>query len=623
MVTASSRNLALALTAAVALGLRLWYGCPGLFFERFHDERFTMANVAAVLESRRIAPANGYYPTLSYLPHTLVLAGIDAGERLVGTRWLALDPKRLGTPRVLLVCRVLQALLGAATALLAFAVGRRLFTERAGVLAAVAVAGMPWHIHISGVFKPDVVVSFTVLLAYLLALRLLERPTPARSALAGLGVALAASSKMTGALVAIPVGIAMVAILTRERRGLVLVGTAAMAAITSYLALNPDPRLYLFYLEVLRNEYGRKAGYLGSTPLDTLRQSLLLPLELFGRNHLLGLASLGGFAALALGCLRRSVPPRRRLGWAMLVVFPPLFALFYVLTTPLYKPNNFAPLFALCGLTLGYVLDRIGLLVARAGWAARAIVGGVMVALLLYPGWLYTRGSVMPTTLDAMNRVLDTLLQPPGGRTVLAEASLQQDSGYELRTRLGGGEIATRFLASLHAADPALLAAGDAEVFPRARLDGPDAAFYRDRIARADPQKVVRIVPGLFGAWGPPLVAIASPREVVPPVLMFPLRGGSHDRTWRYFGVLPESERHGLVLSLALWLPMRPLAAAPRATITVAGVPVVAVEAGQIGAGWLWVTERQEAPEGPISVVVETDVALSGLVAGAGYLWRK
>ena len=59
--------LALAVLCLASLALRLWYASAWPGPNRFHDERFTFANVRALLASGRVEPANGYYPVLAYL----------------------------------------------------------------------------------------------------------------------------------------------------------------------------------------------------------------------------------------------------------------------------------------------------------------------------------------------------------------------------------------------------------------------------------------------------------------------------------------------------------------------------------------------------------------------------
>ncbi|MEM8998583.1 MAG: hypothetical protein AAGF23_27615, partial [Acidobacteriota bacterium] len=48
---------------------------------RFYDERFAFQNVHSVLQRGALEPANGYYPTLSYLPQTLALGAVEAFGR--------------------------------------------------------------------------------------------------------------------------------------------------------------------------------------------------------------------------------------------------------------------------------------------------------------------------------------------------------------------------------------------------------------------------------------------------------------------------------------------------------------------------------------------------------------
>ena len=81
--------LLLALLVGWAVAVRTWEASVGLHAGETFDERFTLVNVAAVVTGHGLRPQQAYYPSLSYLPPSLVLLAADAVHRITG--WRALD----------------------------------------------------------------------------------------------------------------------------------------------------------------------------------------------------------------------------------------------------------------------------------------------------------------------------------------------------------------------------------------------------------------------------------------------------------------------------------------------------------------------------------------------------
>ena len=68
-------------------------------------------------------------------------------------------------------------LVGCATILVLFAIGRRLYSDGVGLLAALLLALAPFHVTQSQILKPPAATTLWAALAFLLALRLAARPS--------------------------------------------------------------------------------------------------------------------------------------------------------------------------------------------------------------------------------------------------------------------------------------------------------------------------------------------------------------------------------------------------------------------------------------------------------------
>ena len=76
--------IGLAVLLVWSLGLRVWFASHDLTDNRYWDERFGLDNVQALVEEGQIRPANGFHPTLSYLPVAAVVAGSHLLYRATG-----------------------------------------------------------------------------------------------------------------------------------------------------------------------------------------------------------------------------------------------------------------------------------------------------------------------------------------------------------------------------------------------------------------------------------------------------------------------------------------------------------------------------------------------------------
>ena len=628
-----------------ALGLLLlgfvvwaaWFAHYAPGHGRFYDERFAFQNVHAVMERGTLSPANGYYPTLSYLPQTLIIAGLD---RLLTApddgRWAyvgevppahALPPRAgaafsAGAYRVARAIQVIWGLL----ALVALArLGRRCFDQATGLLAAIMLATSPWFIVSAGKFKPDVALLATALLALLASSHAVARPLRWRPyLLAGVAIAAAMSCKPTGGLVAVPLALVTLVQVLRDRdpRRLLALTAAGSISLALYLVANPHVGMTLHFMERLSKEYADKALAYGGTRLGVAARSLELVVDRTGFGPLLGTFALAGWAALLVGLVvasrnRRRVASRRpdqdaedaaRAGRWLVVLFPPLYLVAYAAKTPHFKANNVLPILpplALIGAwaalaTWRWLADRVARHLRRGDpggrWrqGAAVLLGTVIAGMLVHGAWTFAYESTVPTTHDHARlwltrnsgRVPVHLLAPPPPEERYAWEGRHHGAGRELaRFPLAARDL----VASPAAVDGVLsnVASPAAAVDETAR---PTAATPADP-TRADAPITLRqtFAPRLGEARGPRLTLVAAPwRHKSKPYAATVVRAeGGLTIAW------PQEAPPGWY-SLELWLPPQAAEVFPaQAEIDGRSVPMAWLRrAHGAGGGVLFTTPR-------------------------------
>ncbi len=615
-VTGRRRTLValVALVAIVGFGLRAWYGSWGLDKSRFYDERFSFDNVRAVLTEGSLEPANGYYPALSYLPQTALLA---LAENVFGVPVLV-DGYRF-TPAAYLVCRLVQALYGALSLVLVFLVGRRLFSSAAGGIAAILLAFSPFHIHASAYFKPDAPLVAAILAAFYWSLDAVERPSPGRYALAGVGVALALSAKLTGGLIAIPLVVGTLVAGWRDLRRLALLALAGGASLALFLAANPYWRWYLHWLGVLQREYARKAGGAEASHWAVPGKAVGFLLSPGVHGAVVGLLGVAGIAVLAWVVLRAGRSARSvgaaRAPYAMLLAFVVVHVAAYAVVTPHFKGNNFLPIVPFTALLAGWLLaEAPRLLAARLGWPgprSAAAAGGVVAVLFAAPlGASYVYDSLVPTTWDAAREFLTARIAGPGEPAepgplpvVYRERWQASRVPWEGERLAGHANAVVVEVERLAGAGAPALDRADGEVFLARSLDGADGAFYRGRLEAAARRSTRRFEPRLFRLRGPGLVAIAHPWPPADEETALELAPrGDGESGWS--APLPAASA-GATVSLALWVPFAKLERSPgTVSIELDGTALEPRWVGRRGNGHLFATERLPLPGGALEAAL-------------------
>jgi 4-amino-4-deoxy-L-arabinose transferase-like glycosyltransferase len=201
------RAAVLLLIFALALGVRLaWisYANPSPSDGRFGDEVFYDHAAQALAEGKGYV---GFFnqQTANWPPgYPLILAGV---YKVVGHRVIA--------------AKALNAVAGAATCLLVYVVGARVFSRRAGLIAALMMAFFPGQIYFSSLVLTESVFPAMLMLLVLLSLMWIverERPSAARLFVLGVLFGAAALTRNEAAVLIVPALILLKLVLPSWRR---------------------------------------------------------------------------------------------------------------------------------------------------------------------------------------------------------------------------------------------------------------------------------------------------------------------------------------------------------------------------------------------------------------------
>ncbi|MEE8525160.1 MAG: glycosyltransferase family 39 protein [Thermoanaerobaculia bacterium] len=544
-------GIAVAVLLVLSFALRLWFAGVKLDAGRFYDERFSFRNVSAMLVQGHLKPNNAYYPSLSYLPHTAVLAASEGLYRVTGWQRLTIfdDRKPFGfSATAYFLGRTVSVVLGTLSLWLVFVLGRRLFSTPAGLLAAALLAAAWGHVQASAVFKPDILVVVLALVTFVWSLDAAEQPSLRRFLVAGVGVGLAASAKYNGAGVAVVVVAAALASGWRDRRRWAWLMLAGCASAVAFVALNPYLPLVFEYLGRQQNLYEGYAVDTGGTHWGMPREQVAFLI----RHH--GPAIFGLAVAGCLGLTARIVKGERtpeRLRAVLILSFVLGYSAFYAALTPLFRGQNYLPVTAFTSLAAAWAM------VTAWRWAAErwsplrspstAWTAGVTVAVLaLSCSVSAVYREVVPSTAELAGRLLQRRLQPVYLRQLVFERSEEPVQPFRKGYRMPAVGVDR-----LRDLDERRLDLADGEVFPASRLEGAGSELYLRRLASGTGE-TLRVMPGFLSGYGP---------ELVVRLRGWPLRGEPLPLLFEradddlFTADLPASIKPGEVFSISLWLP--------------------------------------------------------------------
>lgn len=551
--------LGLVLTAAVAL--RVLYLAYQPSSGRFVDERYSFDNVRGVLLDRSLRPVRYYYPSpLVNLPPAAAVELSQALHHATGISWLQARDGGQFLPAAYIACRLLQAVYGTLAVWLAFLVGRRLHTPATGLLAAMMLAFMPWQIHASGYFKPDAMLVCTVLLAFLASLQALDSRRLLPWLWAGVAIALAMSAKLTGGLIALPLTVAVLVTGWGVWRRWLLLGAAGIAALATFVLLNPYWQLALKGIEWLQQDYAMRAAWQQMTRAEVPGRLIEAVTGTLVHGRVLGIATFAGLALLAARVLDRQAARKERAIAGMTLVFPLAFVVSYGLETAYFKPNQFLPVFAFTSLAVAWLLT--------SGWRAAVrrlpklatpgvavVVVAWLVASTLQVGAVYAYRSVTPSTLDEAKMFVQRRVAHAEGRSIYVEPGPVREPRWEGEFQVGGEAVAVWEVDRLADVAPAALDLADAEIFPEERLSGELGEPYRRRIERLKPSQVGVSRARLFAAHGPPMVTLTHRKLPYEPPREVPLSRCDSGTGSCFEGTLPGDLVAQERLSFVVWVP--------------------------------------------------------------------
>lgn len=549
--------LCLSLLLAANLALRVWYANGWLMGGRFFDENVNVANVVALLEAGRFEPANGFYPTLAYLPQTLAIAFVSNVQELLGLESTKFVTGTDLTPAGYLLCRVVSVSWGTGALLATFFIGWRLFDPATGLMAFIVFAASPWQIHTSAYFKPDNLVSLTLGVTFLWTLRALENLSLRRLALVGAGIALSMSSKFTA--VSAPALLIVPTLLEARRRPrmLLYLVIAGVVSLGIFLCINPQLDLFIRDFGWTTRDYERHAAAARMSRWTVLAGALKFPFTHYAHGKLVGLGAALGALYVGRLLFRGRAVEQNWMGKLLLLVFPAVFALAYAGGTPRLKENNFVPILMFTSILASVAIvngwRQIEILapelVRRVG---RAVGVVVLIAWVMESGWTYVYRSMVPSTQDVARRqIAERLTELPeggGSRLVVMERIAQLEPQWEGRPKSSLGLFAEYVVDECRSLPDA-----------RRRLADFEVCRLGDRIEHSTSSEVIgRMLSRPFSLRGPDLeVRLHAWRALGPPRRLKP-----RDQPVGVDNVLarlPDHRGTPGVMSLSVWLPFREL----------------------------------------------------------------
>jgi len=244
-------------TGALALRLAgLGFGLP----DHYHWDEPTLMNRVIRMGSGDLNPHYFSYPTLLMYVGLLLEGVYYVAGHVLGVFH---SPDAFATAYFenstpfYLIGRLAVALLGTATVVLTYLVGRRFFSTGVGLLGALVLAVAPIHVSGSHFFTTDAPMAFFVMLAYLFIGNVYSRGRGGDYALAGVAIGLGAATKYLPVILLVTLVLAHAMRLRRDRGSWSAVGITtpllagvALAALAFFVA---SPYVFLDWRNALHD----------------------------------------------------------------------------------------------------------------------------------------------------------------------------------------------------------------------------------------------------------------------------------------------------------------------------------------------------------------------------------
>ncbi len=374
----------LLLLALFAFVIRL----VGLDFDQnhfFHPDERAIGDAILKLSFHPLQ-LNPHFFAYGSLPFYLTKAASALLVEVTGRGWFA------SYDGVIHVGRFLSALAGALTVLLVAAIGRRVYGEKAGLLAGLLLALSVLHLQTSHFAATDVTLTLFVLLALAASVRLGLRGRSRDALLAGALTGFALATKASAAPLFLPLAVAVFLACRPARawgRGAFLLAIGGVAAFAAFFL--GEPYAFLDFREFWRSvsEQGAMVRHAGIVPYTN--QYIGVPnflyeareIVLWGLGPFLGLTALWA-AGRRLGRFRALSPAE----WILASFFVPY--VFLTCTFEVKFLRYLLPVYPLLALwAAAWLTEKAGQ--GRAGRALRVLVVGGTAAWALAFLSIYTR----------------------------------------------------------------------------------------------------------------------------------------------------------------------------------------------------------------------------------------
>jgi 4-amino-4-deoxy-L-arabinose transferase-like glycosyltransferase len=334
------------------------------------DERYIVATAEALRWPDRLDPFD-VAPDLAYGHLPLAV--------------LFLLRTATGGADLLIVGRVLAALSDQLTVALTYALGRRVYGHRTGLLAATSITLAVSHVQQAHFYTADIPLATLTVATLYCGIRLAAGGCTRDACLAGVCAGLALGTKVTGALLALPLGAACVSAAEGSRarcaRLLLVVGVAAVATfgVSNPFALLDLPTFW-------RNVAEQSAVAQGLVDVPYTRQyytawPYLHPLVQqmrWGLGWVPGAVALGGLGYVVWRAIRA---PVRRVEWVLLAWSLPYLALVGALYAKF--PRYLLPLTPVLAIYGAHLLLKAGTVKRVGRVLAPLAIGCLLLAGLL------------------------------------------------------------------------------------------------------------------------------------------------------------------------------------------------------------------------------------------------
>lgn len=368
----------LGLILCAAVGLRLWHVDFGLPALNDPDEPMFVMIALDMLRDQRLNPGWFGHPatTLFYALITIIMA-VGLSGQMTG-RWMDADgfiSALFADPGIIVLpARLFIVLCGVLCVYLTYRIGARAIGRRAGLIGAALLAANAVHIELSQVIRTDMMAGVLMLASTCFALKIAEDGRIRHHIIAGMFAGLACATKWPAMLVLANPFFATLLCAHRDRRALLLLPIAPIAALSALLLASPY--LLLDAATVMRDLGGEaRPEHLGATGQGLFR-NLLWYLE----KPLAGSFGLVGMGLALIGLL---IAPFRapRLTWAALP--GAMIFLFAISGQALVWERWTVPILPVVALCIAIAIDQISVFPrGRLGHvAAAAMLAGLLIPM--------------------------------------------------------------------------------------------------------------------------------------------------------------------------------------------------------------------------------------------------